>query len=113
MVTNCDHLNNIKYSNRLPQAFTEHGAVMAATVLNSPRAIEVSIYVVRAFVHLRSMAAAQKEVMKRLDKLESRIEIHDHSIRSLFDAIRRLMEPKIESRKKIGFDLSGNSSEND
>jgi hypothetical protein len=107
VVTNCDHLKNIKYSHRLPQAFTEHGAVMAATVLNSQRAMEVSIYVVRAFVHLRSMVAAQKEIMERLDKLEGKIETHDHSIRSLFDAIRRLMEPKIESRKKIGFDLSG------
>jgi len=63
-----------------PYAFTEHGAIMAATVLNSPRAIEVSVYVVRAFVHLREMIATNKELAKKLDALEWRVDIHDQAI---------------------------------
>jgi hypothetical protein len=62
---------NIKF---LPYAFTEHGAIMAATVLNSPRAVEMSIYVVRAFVQLRELLSSNKELAKRLDQLEARIE---------------------------------------
>jgi phage regulator Rha-like protein len=58
----------------LPFAFTEHGAIMAATVLNSPRAVEVSIYVVRAFVQLRELLAGHKELAKRLNELETRME---------------------------------------
>lgn len=113
LVAKCDRFKNMKHSTVLPRAFTEHGAVMLANILRSRRAVEMSIYVVRAFVHLRSMVAAQKEVMERLDKLESRIETHDRSIRSLFDAIRRLMEPNAEPKRKIGFDLGGNSPKGD
>jgi hypothetical protein len=61
MVTNCDHLRNLKFSSVLPAAFTEHGAIMAATVLNTPRATTVSVYVVRAFVKLRELLNTQKD----------------------------------------------------
>jgi len=92
----------------LPYAFTEHGAIMAATVLNSPRAIEVSVYVVRAFVQLRELLTGHKELAKRLDELESRMQrklsSHDQAIAGILDAIRQLMAPP-EPRKKrpIGF----------
>jgi len=113
LVTNCDRFKNLKHSSVLPNAFTEHGAIMAATVLSSQRAILASIYVVRAFVHLRSMAVAHRVVIARLEKIESTIETHDQSIRSLFDAIRRLMQPNVQPKRKIGFDLSGDPSEGD
>ncbi len=93
---------------KLPLAFTEHGAIMAAMVLNSPRATEVSVYVVRAFVQLRDTLIAHKELAQRLDELEARIErklsSHDHAIAGILDAIRQLMTPP-EPRKKrpIGF----------
>ncbi len=103
LVTNCDRFKNLKHSTTLPRAFSEHGAVMAATVLNSSRAILVSIYVVRAFVHLRSMAVSHKEVMMKLNELEERIETHDNAIVSLFDAIRKLMTPLPAEKRKIGF----------
>lgn len=92
----------------LPYAFTEHGAIMAATILNSPRATEVSVYVVRAFVQLRDLLAGNKELAAKLAELESRIErkldSHDQAIAGLIDAIRELMRPPEPSKKRpIGF----------
>jgi phage regulator Rha-like protein len=77
----------------MPYAFTEHGAIMAANVLNTQRAIEVSMYVVRTFVRLRQLLATNKELARKLAELERKLENHDDSIRSLFDAIRQLMTP--------------------
>jgi len=92
----------------LPYAFTEHGAIMAAMVLNSPRATEVSVYVVRAFVELRDTLLTHKELAKRLDELESRLEkklaTHDQAIAGILDAIRQLMTPPEPTKKRrIGF----------
>ena len=70
VVANCDHLSNLKFSRTRPYAFTEHGAIMAASVLNTPRAVEASIFVVRAFVKLRQMVAAHKDLEKKLAALE-------------------------------------------
>ena len=86
-----------------PYAFTEHGAIMAASVLNSHRAIEVSVYVVRAFVKLREMLRTHKELARKLAELEKRIEGHDEEIVALFEAIRQLMEPPEKPSKRIGF----------
>jgi len=91
-----------------PYAFTEHGAIMAATVLNSLRAVEVSIFVVRAFVQLRELLVGHKELGKRLDELEMRIErklmTHDQAIADILDAIRQLMAPPpIPKKRPIGF----------
>ena len=99
VVTNCDHLAKLKYSPALPNVFTEHGAIMAASVLNSPRAVEVSIYVVRAFVRLREMAASNRELMEKLDQLERRVLSHDEAISGLFDAMRQMMRPEEKERK--------------
>ena len=103
VVTNCDHLKRLKFSPVLPNAFTEHGAIMAATVLNSPRAVEVSVYVVRAFVRLREMAGANRALMEKLDQLERRVVGHDRALAGLFDAIRQLMPVETKERKQIGF----------
>jgi ORF6N domain-containing protein len=103
VVANCDHLRVLKFSSALPHAFTEHGAIMAASVLNSPRAIEVSVYVVRAFVKLREMLGTHKELARKLVELEKRIKGHDKHIAALFEAIRQLMEPPEKPRRRIGF----------
>jgi hypothetical protein len=88
----------------LPYAFTEHGAIMAASVLNTPRAIDVSVYVVRAFVKLREFVAAHRELAGKLAELESRVAGHDEAIASLVAAIRRLLEPPAQPpRRQIGF----------
>ena len=88
----------------LPYAFTEHGAIMAASVLNSKQAVDVSIYVVRAFVQLREMLAGNKELAAKFAELETRVGKHDETIRSIVAAIRQLMQPpKPAGKKKIGF----------
>ena len=87
-----------------PLAFTEHGAIMAATVLNSPRAIEVSVYVVRAFVRMRDALATHRELGKRLDELEGQVGTHNHAIGRILEAIRQLMQPpESPRRRRIGF----------
>ena len=103
MVANCDHLTKLKFSPATPCAFTEHGAVMVASVLNSKRAIEVSIYIVRAFVKVREVLGTHRELEQKLTELERRVESHDTHIRSLFDAIRQLMEPPPSKSRRIGF----------
>ena len=98
----------------LPYAFTEHGAIMAATILNSPRATEVSVYVVRAFVRLREMLVSNKEFAAKLEELEQATEAlaprHDTlaantraQLRQVFEAIRELMSPPEAKRRPIGF----------
>ncbi len=87
----------------LPYAFTEHGAIMAATVLNSKRAIQMSIFVVRAFVRMREALAANQQIVVKLLELEHRLENHDGTIQELVAAIRELMLPPPPSRRRIGF----------
>ncbi len=79
----------------LPYVFTEHGALMLSSVLNSKRAVEVGIFIVRAFVRLREVLASHKELSQKLNELEKRIHGHDVEIYSIIEAIRKLMaEPK-------------------
>ena len=95
----------------LPLVFTEHGAIMAATVLNSPEAIEASVYVVRAFVHLRAMLASNKELAAKLDQLEKKLSSHDQAIVGILDAIRGLMKPPASASRPIGFILPKESKD--
>jgi hypothetical protein len=104
LVANCDHLANLKYSRTLPYAFTEHGAIMAASVLNTIRAAEVSVFVVRAFVALRQSILEYKEIMQRLANLEIKSVKQDKDIEAIIQAIRQLAEPKpVPDKRKIGY----------
>ena len=104
VVTNCDHLRSLKYSATLPLAFTEHGALMTASILNSPRAVEVGLYVVNAFVVMRDTLSSSKAIANRLDELERRVGTHDHAIREILAAIRQLTAPpEPAKRRRIGF----------
>jgi phage regulator Rha-like protein len=94
----------------LPHAFTEHGAIMAASVLNSERADDMSIFVVRAFVRMREALAANQQIMAKLTELEHRVESHDGNIQELIEAIRELMEPSPATSRRIGFSLSAGSA---
>jgi hypothetical protein len=76
---------------------------MAANVLNSPRAVQMSVFVVRAFVRLRQMIGAHKEMAAKLAELERKVASHDGNIRALFEAIRQLMTPPEPKKRKIGF----------
>ena len=89
---------------KLPYAFTEHGAIMAASVLNTARAIEISVHVVRAFVHLRELVSGHKELSQKLNQLERKVGAHDRAIAELINAIRELMTPAEPKKKRpIGF----------
>ena len=89
---------------RAPLAFTEHGALMAATVLDSPRAVQASLYVVRAFVQLRQFLASHKDLARRLEEHEKKLITHDQAIAGLFQTIRKLMAPPAQPRRRpIGF----------
>jgi len=100
VVANCDHLRRLKFSPNLPHAFTEHGTIMAANVLNSERAVQASVEIVRAFVRLRLLLTSNSELSRRLDELESK---YDRQFKMVFDAIRQLMAPAPPDRKQIGF----------
>jgi hypothetical protein len=89
----------------LPFAFTEHGAIMAATVLNSRRAVEMSIFVVRAFVRMRAALASSQKIIAKLRDIEKRVGDHDSDIREIMDAIREMMRPQPPSGRRIGFEL--------
>jgi hypothetical protein len=91
---------NLKY---LPLAFTEHGAIMAASVLNSPRAIRMSVFVVRAFLRMREWVSQQSLLAARLRELENRVDGHDERILEIVQAIRRLIDPPVRPRRRIGF----------
>lgn len=104
VVTICDHLSKLKYSSVLPHVFTEHGAIMAASVLSSEKAVLVSVYVVRVFVNLRQMLVEDKGLAAKMMKLEKKIEAHDVAIHTLVSAIKEMATPLLPAkRKKIGF----------
>lgn len=114
VVTNCDHLSKLKFSKTLPFAFTEFGAIALANVLASTQAIEMGIYVVRAFVQLRQAAIGHADLAKRLDTLEMKTEgleiKHDafasntrNQLRQIFDALRALTTPPEPPKRPIGF----------
>jgi len=92
---------------KLPLVFTEHGAIMVAAILNSPRAVEMSVYVVRAFVKLRKLLGSNKELARRFAQLEARLDkklaAHDTAIAAILSAIRQLMNPSTPKRRGIGF----------
>jgi hypothetical protein len=114
VVTNCDHLAKLRFSRTRPYAFTEHGAIQAANVLASSQAVEMGIYVVRAFVKLREAAIGYQELAQRLDALEEKtgaLEMaHDTlsrntrlQLRQVLDALRELMAPPDPPKRPIGF----------
>jgi hypothetical protein len=94
---------NIKY---LPYAFTEHGALMAATVLNSPRAVAMSVYVIRAFVKMRSELTANAVILKRLAEIDKTLLLHDSALRDVYQKLLPLLEAPPEPEKpEIGFHI--------
>lgn len=95
---------------KLPFVFTEHGAIMLASVLNSPVAVAASVRVVRAFVYLREQLAANKELARKFAELENRLDSHDEAIKTLFEAIRQLVEP-VTPRREIGFHVKDAASD--
>lgn len=92
-----------QHRKHLPYAFTEHGAIMAATILNSARAAEMSVYVVRAFVQLRGVLASNRQLAEKFAELERRVSSHDQAIVGIMKTIRELMRPPLPPKRPIGF----------
>jgi hypothetical protein len=92
---------NIRY---LPVVFTEHGALMAANILNSPRAVAMSVYVIRAFVKMREEVAANAAILRRLAEIDKTLLVHDVTLREILQKLRPLLEPPPQPPKpEIGF----------
>lgn len=105
VVAKCDHLNGLKFSNQLPYAFTEYGAVMLASVLNSEKAIIANIQIVRVFIKMREMLLTQKDILLKIEQLEQSNKSNRIDIQTLFKALRSLIEPIKEERKRIGYKI--------
>jgi len=106
LVAKCDHLARLKYSKTEPFAFTEHGAIMAASVLNSTQATETSIFIVRAFVKIRGMMAEHKELARKISLIERHLADHDEQIIALIRAIKEFLQPEpVPKKRRIGFQV--------
>jgi hypothetical protein len=102
LVTNCDRLQRLKHSSVFPRAFSEQGVAMLSSVLNSQRAINVNIEIMRAFVRLRRMLSAHKDLERKLAALEKK---YDDQFKIVFEAIAELMTPPEKPTRKIGFEV--------
>lgn len=104
VVTNCDHLSILKFSHQLPYAFTEHGAVMLSAVLKSKRAIEMSVFIVRAFIKLRQMLSTHKDLANKFNEMV-RIQVKQgRQIETIQSVLLRLTAEPEKFKKRIGFD---------
>jgi hypothetical protein len=103
LVTSCDRFNNLKHSSSMPYAFTEHGALMSANVLNSEKAIEMSILLIEAFVRMRELISNNTELAKQISNLEKRLDTHDEIIVNIVKSVKSLLDPKIKKKGQIGF----------
>ncbi len=106
VVANCDHLRNLKFSTSLPFVFTEHGAVMLASVLNSDQAIQMNIQIVRIFTQMRELALTHKDILVKLLKIEKKVTEHDKDLKLLFDAVKNLLNEPKKERVKIGYKVT-------
>lgn len=92
----------------MPYAFTEHGAIMAASILNSPEAVAMSVFVVRAFVQMRERLVENAEILRRLAEIETTLLEHDQALRVIWQNLQPLLEPPPHPpKRKIGFDYKG------
>jgi phage regulator Rha-like protein len=105
LVTICHRLSSLKHSSAMPLAFTEHGVAMLATILNSKRAVKMSIIIVKTFVKLRETISKHREIVLQLKFLQEKVDRHDKEIIAIFEVIQQLIEPPVEEKPKrrIGF----------
>jgi hypothetical protein len=107
IVTSNDARGGRRY---LPYAFTEHGVAMLSSVLKSDRAVEMNIVIIRAFVRLREVLAAGKDIPRRLEQVETRLQRHGTVIGVLVDEIKKLTRPAVSPKRRIGFIAEGNGT---
>ena len=104
VVANCAPLANLKFAKSLPWAFTEHGALMAANVLNSTEAVKMSVFIVRAFVKQREVLLTNATILKRLAEIDKSLLVHDHALRDIYQKLLPLLQPPpAPPKRRIGF----------
>jgi len=103
VVTICDHLRGLKFSKSQPYAFTEHGVVMAATVLNSSTAVQMSVFVIRVFIRMRECLAGRNALAKQLKAIDKKLLTHDAALLDLYEKLEPLLLPPPTPKKPIGF----------
>jgi phage regulator Rha-like protein len=103
VVTNCDHLRVLRFSPNLPYVFTEYGAIMLASVLNSDKAIQVNIQIVKVFTKMKEMLLTNKDILLKLEKMERDVKENKEDIAMIFEALKQLLNPQQSKRRMIGF----------
>jgi len=93
----------------LPYAFSEHGVLMLSNVLKSKSAIQMSVRIIEVFVKMREMLSAHKDILMKVEQLEQKVNKHDQSLQIIFNALKQLLNPKIEPRKLLGFQIKSNN----
>jgi hypothetical protein len=106
VVANCDHLLKLKFSHSLPYVFTEHGVAMLSSVLNSQRAIQMNIFIIRAFIKMRENLNHYNDLAIKIGEIEVR-QIHDHHmLKNVHDVVKHLINPIEKPRKRVGFNIN-------
>lgn len=103
VVTNCDHLSKLKFSHSLPYVFTEHGVAMLSSVLKSPRAVQINILIIRAFIKIREILASNKELAFQIEELKSEQKSQNKHINSIYILLEKLMDKPLKPKGQIGF----------
>jgi hypothetical protein len=100
VITICDNLQNLKFTPSRPYAFTEHGVAMLSSVLNSEKAIDVNIQIMRTFTKLRELMTEHKDLRLKIEDMEKK---YDHQFQLIFQAIKKLLAPPVKQKRPIGF----------
>jgi hypothetical protein len=109
VITNCDNLHKLKFYPALPHVFTEQGIAMLSSVLNSERAIMVNIQIMRTFTKLREMIEGNKDLRRKIEEMEKK---YDTQFKVVFEAIKRLVEPEVKLKRKVGFYIADKEIKN-
>jgi hypothetical protein len=103
VVTNCDHLSGLRFSHQLPFAFTEQGVSMLSSVLNSKRAVQMNIFIIRTFIKIREILSSNKELSYKIEELEMEQKVQNKHINAIYSILGKFLEEPIKPKGPIGF----------
>lgn len=103
VVANCDHLSGLRFSSNSPYAFTEHGVAMLSSVLRSPRAVQMNILIIRAFIKIREILASNKDLAGKIEELEREQKLQNKHINSIYSILERLITEPVKPKTPMGF----------
>ncbi len=103
VITNCDNLSQLKFSPHFPYAFTEHGVAMLSSVLKSPRAVQINILIIRAFIRMREILSSNKDLAYKIEELEREQKVQNRHISAVYSILGKLMDQPLKPKGPIGF----------